>query len=329
MVDQRGIADNASLMLNSPVHTDPVALRAALDEDLAAATAPDADVVGSAVTRPCSPSSPHTEVWQMPGLQASELCFGARDNDGPGDVVCAKVFSRGPLGQRPVELFLPGAGVSDLAFRFLKHLFVGADDAGADVVVWVPPDHLDRQRGDVAGDDLFGADLSANLHTQRAMVREVRTIMAALHARGVSRIGMWAGSLGAAVGVVAASVESVDHIALMIPLLDWRTLMLEPESFQPVRERLRADGVDFDLLERALLAGSPVATSAVAPAGRGLLVFAEEDQLTPPLVNLSFAERHGFVATGYPVSHASILLVPGMYDQTTMFFRTMWMTSPP
>ena len=328
-VDGRGITDNAAQMAQSGAHTDPQALRAALALELDAASAPAADVVAGVVLRPRSATSPHTATWQLPGLQAMELRYVTQTREGEDEAVAAYVSSRGTLGERPVELFLPGAGVSDLAFFFLKRLFRGADAAGADVVVWVPPDHLERQRGDVAGDDLFGPDLSQNVHSQRVMVREVRTLLAALRARGVPRIGIWAGSLGASVGVLAASVDHVDHMALMIPLLDWRTLILRPPSFGPIVASLHQDGVDDALLERALLAGSPVGVQTPGLSGRGLLLYAEEDQLTPPATNLEFAERHGFIAKGYAASHASILLVPSMYEQTTGFFRDMLTSSSP
>ncbi|MDX2009901.1 MAG: hypothetical protein SFW67_06925 [Myxococcaceae bacterium] len=54
------------------------------------------------------------------------------------------VFRHGPLGQRPVLLWVPGLGLSELAMRLLGPLLRDAVGLGFDVVFFVPPYHLER-----------------------------------------------------------------------------------------------------------------------------------------------------------------------------------------
>jgi pimeloyl-ACP methyl ester carboxylesterase len=220
---------------------------------------------------------------------------------------------------------LPGARVSEDAFVLLQHFFRAGLAADFDVVAWVPPHHMVRQvEGHTDGDGLFGIDLRENLRLDREMVREVRTLMDWLRRRGVSRIGLWGGSLGGSVAWLTAAVEPVDHVALMIPIVDWRTMVLLPAEMAGVGERLTALGFSSSLQAQALLAGSPVSYRVALPSTRVHLRYARFDQLTPEATTLAFARAAGIDdVVGFERSHASVLLTPAVFSDYEAFLRRM------
>jgi pimeloyl-ACP methyl ester carboxylesterase len=325
--DRQGLAENAAAMVADPRSPPADALRAFLAaDDLVADSAPVVDAADVAVDA--------LTTWRLaddvaPIQERLRFSSAIRPQAGPHNTAVAYAYRRGAWGERPVILWLPGARVSDFAFRFLRRFFDDAIGAGFDVVVWVPPHHLERQAvGQGDGDGLFGVDLKENLHIDRQMVREVRTLRRFLAAKGVQRVGLWGGSLGASVAWLAASVEPVDHVALMIPIVDWRTMVLLPPEMKPLVARLESLGVDDDLRQRAMLAASPISFRAQVPAGRTLLLYARHDQLTPEDTTTAFAADNGIVdVVGYERSHASILLTDDVYVRTALFFARM--AAPP
>lgn len=101
------------------------------------------------------------------------------------------VYRKGPLGQRPVVLWLPGNGYGWLAFQLVAGQYEAILAAGYDLLVWVPPQHLEREAEGQAG--VFNADTAENVRTLLACVQEQRTVLAALRARGVPTVGGWGG----------------------------------------------------------------------------------------------------------------------------------------
>lgn len=323
-VDRGGLADNAAAMAEDPAIPDPAALQAWLEnEDLARDTVPRVDDVDIAV-------HPDRTTWSLgdqTNLIEETLRFPstARPAPHPSSTAVAWTWRKGAWGERPVVLWLPGARVSEDAFILLQHFFRAAVAADFDVVAWVPPHHMVRQTPGLSdGDGLFGIDLQENLVLDREMVREARTLMAWLRRRGVERIGLWGGSLGGSVAWLTASVEPVDHVALMIPIVDWRTMVLLPPEMAAVPRRLTALGFSTSLQEQALLAGSPVRYRVPLPSTRLHLRSARFDQLTPEETTLAFARSAGIDdVTGFDRSHASVLLTPAVFADYEAFLHRM------
>ncbi len=323
-VDQGGLADNAAAIVADPATPDPAALQAFLAaDDLARDSAPrvgDADIT-------VTPGRTTWSLGEVTNVIEETLRFPstARPPGHPSSTAVAWSWRKGAWGERPVVLWLPGARVSEDAFVLLQHFFRAALAADFDVVAWVPPHHMVRQvEAQTDGDGLFGIDLRENLMLDREMVREVRTLMQWLRRRGVQRIGLWGGSLGGSVAWLTAAVEPVDHLALMIPIVDWRTMVLQPAEMAGVGQRLTALGFSSTLQAQALLAGSPVSYRVPLPSQRLHLRYARFDQLTPEETTLAFARQAGIDdVAGFERSHASILLTPAVFSDYEAFLRRM------
>lgn len=323
-VDRSGLADNAAAIVADPATPDPAALADFLaSDDLAHDSAPRVDDADITVT-------PGRTIWSLGDItnaieETLRFPSDARPPGHPSATATAWSWRKGAWGERPVVLWLPGARVSEDAFVLLQHFFRAGLAADFDVVAWVPPHHMVRQReGHADGDGLFGVDLQQNLRLDREMVREVRTLMAWLRRRGVDRIGLWGGSLGGSVAWLTAAVEDVDHVALMIPIVDWRTMVLSPSEMAGVKGRLDALGFSPTLQDQALLAGSPISYRVALPSARLHLRYARFDQLTPEETTLAFARAAGIDdVAGVEPSHASVLLTPTVFSDYEAFLRRM------
>jgi hypothetical protein len=286
-VDQGGLADNAAAIVADPATPDPAALQAFLAaDDLARDSAPRVGDADITVT----PGRTTWSLGEVTNVIEETLRFPstARPPGHPSSTAVAWSWRKGAWGERPVVLWLPGARVSEDAFVLLQHFFRAALAADFDVVAWVPPHH---------------------------MVRQVEA---------QTDIGLWGGSLGGSVAWLTAAVEPVDHLALMIPIVDWRTMVLQPAEMAGVGQRLTALGFSSTLQAQALLAGSPVSYRVPLPSQRLHLRYARFDQLTPEETTLAIARQAGIDdVAGFERSHASILLTPAVVSDYEAFLRRM------
>ena len=167
------------------------------------------------------------------------------------------LYYRGDLRGKKTILWVPGYGVSDFASQFIRKLFTIELDHGYAVLFYTIPGHLERvHEGEKSGDALLSADPAVNLATVATVLGELETGMSFLRARGVESFSAWGGSMGAAFLLLLAEKERFDHLALMIPVLDWNSIMDSP-GMDRVRSRLRAAGYPDQLVQRAYQAISP------------------------------------------------------------------------
>jgi hypothetical protein len=149
------------------------------------------------------------------------------------------LFRQGPLGENPVILWVPGSGVSDFAFYFIQNFFKAELTSGYDILVYIPPYHMDRKEVDKKnGEGFFSADPYANITVMMASIQELRTAVQFLEQHGVDRIGGWGGSMGAAMLMLTSSLYQFDHISLMIPVVDWSELLCSRNEFMPYCKKL-------------------------------------------------------------------------------------------
>lgn len=234
------------------------------------------------------------------------------------------VYRQGPLGARPVVLWVPGLYVSDTAFRFIDRFFEDALDAGADVVLLVPPYHLERTpAGFETGDALLATDVHDNLAALAQGLSDTRRTLQWLRATGSPRIGAFGGSLGANWLLRTATWDDgLDFLTLMIPLVRWDDVLLRPEEFGPVRERFTAAGVDETEL-RALYASFDATGSPPRLAPERISVLgALHDQVTAraPIEALAAAWGLSRIAW-FERGHATMLLTPSLYDRYAALVR--------
>lgn len=233
------------------------------------------------------------------------------------------VYRHGPLGERPVLLWVPGLGVSDLALTLLRPLLVDALSLGFDVVFFVPPYHLERSPiGLASGDGVLATDLADHLGVIRQGVADLRETARWLRRSNVTRLGVFAGSLGANLSLHAAGFEgdaaspAFEFLVAMIPLVDWSALVFERPEFEALRARLEGarqakplravyDALDLSALEPQL---APASISVIA---------SEWDEVTPAgprerwqrswgLERVTLLERgHGTVLIGSALREAA------------------------
>jgi hypothetical protein len=278
-------------------------------------------------------TAPNKVIWSVTGppdfqlpddeLVQETLSFPSAISTHP-DVGTATfwVYRHGALGARPVILWLPGNGFAPIAFPFVRHFYSSIIDAGYDLVVWVPPFHMNRTNGQNAS--ILGVDTNENVRILSESVREVRTLIHFLMARNVPHIGGWGGSMGAAILWLVSAVETIDHMSLMIPVLDWRTVTIDPPQMKNLNEAIAHKNITLQELEEAYLSISPIAHPSKTSPDRIQILYAIHDQLTPESTTLDFAQARKIESvTGYNRSHATMLLGVSLYVDYANFLRSM------
>ena len=227
-------------------------------------------------------------------------------------------------------LWAPGFGVSDLAFLFIKRFFRTELESGWAVLVWVPPFHLERRiPGKAPGAGLISPDLNILVANMNAALEELHRGYGWLKSQGYGRIGAWGGSFGAANLLRLAQDVDLDHLAVMIPLLDWNTIWAS-RPFTEIRREFQAAGIGSAQVESMLASISPrYARGPNIPPERIAFLIADYDQLTPlDITNgymQGFAKPDGLkpVVWYFKESHSTILMNGAVYRAYGEFLRSM------
>ena len=225
------------------------------------------------------------------------------------------LYRQGPLGERPVILYAPGMGVQDLAFVFLQNYFDQMLERGWDILLYVPPYHLERAApGKKNGEGFFSADTLTTMRTFLSGVTDLRAAAAWLRRSGVSRIGAWGGSMGAAMLLLLDHFEQLDHLAVMIPIVDWASVFASSPAMREVRDRLVVDGFDRKILERGHALISPSNYAVRLDPGRIQVLYGRFDRVARPEPILAWAAGRGITNLhAYDKSHTTILFESDMY----------------
>jgi hypothetical protein len=325
-LDAAGLREHAAAFAARPARPPPPDVEAVLAVDVDAATAP---VAVSAVRLgpapwPVGAVDGVVLIEETLRLVPTPAATPAASTSTSAPVATAPVLytaRAGPLGARPVILWMPGAGFRALGKPFFQRMYTDLVRAGYDVVVWVPPHHRERQdAGKDDGDGFLRADPTENLLLLRALVQEARTTIAWLRGQGAVHIGLWGGSVGGAVAWWTSSFEDVSPMVLMIPVVDWRAMMLDSPVVAPAFSAFEAAGYQRPLLERLFAASSPRGVSTRTPTSSILIQAAVDDALTPLAVMHTFGREHGVQVRDYPRSHATILTSPALYVDAAAFF---------
>lgn len=244
----------------------------------------------------------------------------------PGDALFY-VIKQSDLQNSSVILWVPGFGISNTAFMFVKNFFTAEINAGYNIVIYVPPYHMERQlKGKSPGSGLITA---SPLHTITEMinaVKELRMVYTYLKSRKVTDIGTWGGSMGGALTLMLQSVEAIDSMGLMIPVLNWNTFITPEEEFP----RYRKAGFSKELLTQAYHLISPIRYPLTVSPERIQIEAAEFDQLNPIDDIIEYSRKHGIknIYT-YKSAHASILLNKKIYPDYAEFLKNTTVAAPP
>ncbi len=234
-------------------------------------------------------------------------------------------YRTGSLRGRSVILWIPGMGVSNLAFRFIKRFFYQELKRNYDIVFYVPPYHMERtEDGRDNGEGFFSAYTERNIKVILNTVRELRTISHYLKDRGVKSIGGWGGSIGASMLLLMAQMVDLDHLCIMIPIINWETVTLKNTYMKNVLLRYEREGFSVETLMKAYGLINPISYPIRVKPERVHIMYAEYDQLSPEDAILNFARKNRITKiVSYKRSHATILLSDRLYEDCGMFLDSL------
>jgi hypothetical protein len=243
-----------------------------------------------------------------------------RNPDGNADEAVFYLYRLREWKGSRVMLWIPGFGVSDFAFQFIRKFFRQALVHGYAVVFYNIPYHLERiTPGKKSGEGFISSDIRKNLQLFRTALCEIRTVVRYLEDRSVAEFAGWGGSVGAAFLWFISSTMPVTHMTLMIPIVDWNTIM-HHASFSHVLDLYAESGLKPDTIRYAYNMISPIDRPSLTDPSRILLLYARYDQLTPEskILDFTFQEKISHVHA-YDESHASILLNEKLYRDYAEF----------
>jgi dienelactone hydrolase len=218
------------------------------------------------------------------------------------NTVSAYVYRHGRLGERPIVLWVPGLFVSNLALSPISWFTRQALDRGADVVLYVPPYHLERTpAGYRSGEAFFATSLGDHLSAFAQELSDLRRLAAWLRAQGAGPVGAFGASLGALELLrLATWDDTLDFLTVFIPVVRPTDLIDRPEA-EPMRRRLAQEGGSLEAMRQVY--GAFDLTVAEPPAhlvpARISVIYGRYDLIaTPPSVE-GWARRWG-VTRLYP-----------------------------
>jgi len=242
----------------------------------------------------------------------------------PGDSAIFYVYRLSDFKSSKTILWIPGFGVSDKAFFFIKKLFVEELNQGYNVLVYIPPYHLGRKlpkKDD--GDGFFTADMQKNLKVNFEELREIRTMNRYLRKQGVAEISAWGGSMGASTLLLSTKFTDYEHICLMIPVVDWNNIIFNNKHFKPIADSLKVHGFNHIDISNALQKMSPLSYKLNLPENT-FVQYAKYDQLNAENTMLSFVKQYQISnVKSYKTSHATILLSSKLYNDYTAFLDSV------
>ncbi|MFO7570185.1 MAG: hypothetical protein R6W75_10350 [Smithellaceae bacterium] len=249
---------------------------------------------------------------------------GIRHQNGM-DTAVFYVYRTGELKDKKVILWVPGAGVSDFAFRFIKYFFMTALARNYNIVFYVPPYHLERtQAGKGNGVGMLTPDHERNISGLLNVVKELRTIISYLKSSGVTKIGGWGGSIGATMLLLTEQTEEFDHLSMMIPVIDFDTVIFRNKHMRHAVVQFEKAGFSENLLDQAYGIVNPMTYQLKVDPNRVQIMYAQYDQLTPESAVMVFAQKnHIEKLRGYPRSHATMLLTKKIYRDYDLFLDSL------
>ncbi len=238
----------------------------------------------------------------------------------PSDSARFYMYRKNNLENGKIILWVPGLGVSDLAFFFIKHFFIAEITNGYTVVVYIPPYHLSRKHPEKEnGEGFISSNIQQNIQLQLEAIRELRTMLEYLEKQNPQEISAWGGSMGASFLLLTSKFHQFEHMNLMIPLIDWEHTMMQNKELKSLLPVYANAGIDSSLLAKAFRTISPINYQLNLPK-KTQIQLADYDQLTSKSRILDFALKNSIDnVIAYPRGHATILLSRKLYKDYERF----------
>jgi hypothetical protein len=227
----------------------------------------------------------------------------------------AYVYRRGRLGERPVVVWVPGQYVVELALVPISWFTREIIRRGADVVMLVPPYHLERTpRGFDSGDAVLATTLADHLDVFAQELSDLRRLVAWLRGQGVQTVGGFGGSVGAMMLLRMATWErSLDFLTVFIPMIRLAGVLDSPDA-EPMRRRVREDGRSVDELKGLYAALDPTFDQPQINPARISVLYGRYDLVAPPPATLAWARAWGVTRLlAYDRGHSLALFTRRMY----------------
>jgi hypothetical protein len=227
----------------------------------------------------------------------------------------AYVYRHGPLGERPVVVWVPGQYVVDLALIPISWFTREVVRRGADVVLLVPPYHLERTpRGFDSGDAVFATSPADHLNLFAQELSDLRRLIAWLRAQGAQTVGGFGGSVGAMLLVRVETWDSpLDFLTVFIPMIHLAGV-LDRSDAEPMRRRLREEGRSLDEMRRIYAALDPTLDPPRINPARISVLHGKYDLVAPASATLAWARAWGVTRLrAYERGHALALFTRRMY----------------
>jgi hypothetical protein len=231
------------------------------------------------------------------------------------NTVTAYVYRRGRLGDRPVVVWVPGQYVVDLAFVPISWFTREIVRRGADVVLLVPPYHLERTPpGFRSGDAVFATSLADHLNVFAQELSDLRRLVAWLRSQGAKTVGGFGGSVGAMLLLRMETWErSLDFLTVFIPMIRLADVLDTPDA-EPMRRRLQEEGRSLDEMKRLYAALDPTLDRPRMSPARISVLYGRYDLVAPPPATLAWARAWGVTRLlAYDRGHALALFTRRMY----------------
>lgn len=233
------------------------------------------------------------------------------------------IYRHGPLGQRPVVMWVPGLYVSDAAFTPISWFFDVILARDLDIVFYVLPYHLERSpAGMASGDAMLATSLEDHLGALGQGLADLRSMSAWLRQQGVTTLGAFGGSTGAGLVLRQMSLEpaTYDFSTVFIPLVSWEDVIMQNPETAPLRQGLSA----LAPAERAQVIGAwhamapgPLPATGQQPGidpTRISVLRAEWDQIARAKPLKSWAKSWGVTRCfSFPRGHSLALFAPEVY----------------
>jgi len=319
-LDRRGIDDVADLILNDFRPESEHDLKSYLEQ---------IDTIQANQTLPVSQivieEQDHWLLEDVPLQRKLIFPSPIKLKNGESDRAIFYLYSHKELEGQKVILWIPGFGVSDFAFRFIKNFFISELNAGYAVLFYNIPYHLNRiEEGKEMGEGLFSGNNQQNLELIAKVQSEIVTVISYLEQKKVASISGWGGSIGAAFLWIASGSYHFGHMTLMIPIVDWTTLIFH-DGMVRVVEKMNAAGISNDLIQRTYHQVNPINIPTMTDPKNIQILYSRYDQFTPQEIIIEFARKWNIDQLhSYDESHASILINGQMYEDNQLFLENLY-----
>lgn len=259
--------------------------------------------------------------WRLENknLIQEQLEFSSCDNK---DKAIFYLYRKGELKNQKVILWIPGFGVSNKAFYFIKKFFEAELSKNYAILFYNIPFHLNRiPKGKKMGEGLFNLKITDNFKVIKNSISEINTIVNYLKSKEIKSISGWGGSIGGNILLLSSINIKYEHLALMIPIIDWNTVIFN-KHLKEIINKLNKNGLDNDLIKKAYKKLSPINYKTLTNPKNIFLMYSKYDQLTPKKDMLNFAKQYNITnIKSYDESHATILLESDVYKDYSKFLK--------